>query len=55
MTLFLEILKIAGIVIAALFALTFTMYITNADMKLVEKIYDQLMKHHDSRKVDEHI
>lgn len=41
------------IVIAALFVLTFLMYITNADMKLVAKIYDKLMAYHDSVEKEE--
>ena len=36
------------IVVAALFVLTFLVYITNADMKLVSVIYDKLMAYHDS-------
>lgn len=46
---------IVAIVIAALFILTFTIYITNADMKLVEIIYNKLIKYHDSRDVEEKI
>jgi hypothetical protein len=46
---------IAAIVIAALFVLTFVVYITNADMKLVEKIYNSLLKYHDKRDVEEKI
>ena len=41
------------IVFAALFVLTFTAYLTNADMKLVEKIYDKVIKYHDSKDVEE--
>ena len=44
---------IVAIVIVALFALSFTIYITNADMKLVEKIYNRLLKYHDSQDVEE--
>ncbi|MEG0769590.1 MAG: hypothetical protein RSG59_06660 [Ruthenibacterium sp.] len=36
-------------IIVALFALTFLVYITNADMKLVEKIYDALIAYHDKQ------
>lgn len=43
------------IVIAALFALTFLVYITNADMKLVQYIYDKLIKYHDSKDKEEHL
>ena len=41
------------IVFGALFALTFLAYMTNADMKLVEKLYDALICYHDSRDVEE--
>lgn len=44
---------IVAIAIGALFALTFTVYITNADMKLVEVIYNKLIAFHDSKDVDE--
>ena len=44
---------IVAIVIGALFVLTFVTYITNADMKLVEKIYNGLLKFHDKRDVVE--
>ncbi|MEG1525004.1 MAG: hypothetical protein RRZ24_02810 [Clostridia bacterium] len=46
---------IVAIVIGAFFALTFLMYITNADMKLVEKIYDAIIKHHDSKETKERL
>ncbi len=41
------------IVIAVLFALLFTVYITNADMKLVQIIYNKLIKYHDSVEKEE--
>ena len=41
------------IVIAALFVITFIIYITNADMKLVEKIYNKLIAYHDNKEVEE--
>lgn len=41
------------IVIAALFVITFIIYITNADMKLVEKIYNELIAYHDNKEVEE--
>ncbi len=41
------------IVIAALFVLTFTMYITNADMKLAAKIYDKSIARFDSEQKEE--
>ena len=43
------------IVIAALFALMFLTYITNADMKLVAKIYDKLMAFHDKQEKEEQL
>lgn len=44
---------IAAIVIGALFILTFAVYITNADMKLVEKIYNKLIAYHDKQVKEE--
>lgn len=41
------------IVMAVLFVVTFTTYITNADMKLVSKIYDKLMAYHDQQEKEE--
>lgn len=46
---------IIAIVIGALFVLSFIVYITNADMKLVEKIYNKLIAFHDSKNVDENL
>lgn len=43
------------IVLASLFALTFIVYITNADMKLVQVIYNKLIKYHDSQDKKEHL
>lgn len=43
------------IVAAALFGLLFLAYMTNADMKLIEKLYDTLIKYHDSKTVEEKI
>lgn len=43
------------IVLGALFALTFLAYMTNADMKLVEKLYNALIRYHDNRDVEEKI
>ena len=43
------------IVAAALFGLLFLAYMTNADMKLIEKLYDALIKDHDSKTVEEKI
>lgn len=41
------------IVIAALFVLTFTVYITNADMRLAAKVYDKLLAKFDSEEKEE--
>ena len=43
------------IVAAALFGLLFLAYMTNADMKLIEKLYDALIKYNDSKTVEEKI
>lgn len=43
---------IVAIVVVALFALLFITYITNSDLKLVEKIYNSLLKHHDERHIE---
>ena len=43
------------IVVAALFGLLFLAYMTNADMKLIEKLYDILIKYHDRKTVEEKI
>ena len=43
--------KLSGI----LFGLLFLAYMTNADMKLIEKIYNALIKYHDSKNVEEKI
>ena len=40
---------------SALFWLLFLVYITNADMKLIEKLYDALIKYHDGKSVKEKI
>lgn len=42
-------------VIAALTAVLFTIYITNADSKLIEFIYDKLLHYHETKKVEDHI
>jgi hypothetical protein len=44
---------IVAIVIAAFFVLTFLVYITNADMKLVEVIYNKLIDYHDRQVKEE--
>ena len=43
------------IVLAALFGLLFLAYMTNADMKLIEKIYNALIAYHDAKDVEEQI
>ena len=43
------------IVLAALFVLLFLAYMTNADMKLIEKIYNALIAYHDDKDVEEQI
>ena len=50
-----KVLRKAALVIVSVFVVTFTAYITNADMKLVEKIYDWLIKYHDAKPVKESI
>lgn len=48
-----KVIWILLIIIAVLFVLTFLMYITNSDMKMVEKIYDKLMAYHDAKNREE--
>ena len=55
MTVFLHILKIVAIVVLALFALTFTVYFFNLDMKLTAAIYPWLNKQYDKVKRDQHL
>ncbi|WP_185752429.1 hypothetical protein [Butyrivibrio sp. AE2032] len=55
MTVFLHVLKIVAIVIVALFALTFTVYFFNLDMKLTAAIYPWLDKQYDKVKRDQHL
>lgn len=43
------------IALASLLGLLFLVYMTNADMKLIEKIYNSLIKYHDSKNVEEKI
>ena len=33
----------------------FTIYMTNADSKLIEFIYDKLLHYHETKKVEDHI
>lgn len=44
-----KVLLIIFIVLMVFFVLTFTVYITNADMKMVAKIYDKLIAYHDKQ------
>lgn len=46
---------IVAIVIAALFVLLFVTYITNADLKMVQTVYDYLIKKQDSKNIDSKI
>ncbi|NLH00526.1 MAG: hypothetical protein GX488_01265 [Clostridiales bacterium] len=46
---------IVAIVICALFIVAFIVYITNADMKIIEIIYNKLLAFHDSKDVSEKI
>ncbi|MBQ7657549.1 MAG: hypothetical protein IJS16_01080 [Butyrivibrio sp.] len=55
MSLFLNIIKVVAIVIVALFALTFTVYFFNLDMKLTAAIYPWLNKQYDKVKRDQHL
>lgn len=48
-----KILGKAALTSLCVFAVTFAAYITNADMKLVEKIYDWLIAYHDAKPVEE--
>lgn len=43
------------IVLFTLLCLLFLAYMTNSDMKLIEKLYDALIKYHDSKTVEEKI
>ena len=43
------------IVLFTLLCLLFLAYMTNADMKLIEKIYNALIKYNDSKNVEEKI
>ena len=45
----------ALIIFASLFSLLFLVYITNADMRLIERLYNALIKYHNSKKVEEKI
>lgn len=47
-----KIIMVIFAVLSALFALTFTIYWFNADMKLVRKIYEKLQPHYDNLEKD---
>ena len=55
MAIFLKFIKVIVIVIAALFALTFTVYFFNLDMKLTAAIYPWLNKQYDKVERDQHL
>ncbi|MBQ6589812.1 MAG: hypothetical protein IJI01_14195 [Butyrivibrio sp.] len=55
MATFLLVLKIIAIVIVVFFALTFTVYIFNLDMKLTAAIEPILLKHYDKIDRDQHL
>ena len=48
-------LKRLCLIVLVFFAVTFAAYMTNADIKLIEKIYDLLIAYHDRKHVEEHI
>lgn len=48
------ILKLLAVV-TAITGILFVIYITNSDSKLIEFIYDKLLKYHESKKVEDHI
>lgn len=43
---------IVAIVVVALFALLFVTYITNTDLKLVQMVYDALIRYHDKKHIE---
>ncbi len=55
MALFLHILIIVAIVLAALFVLSFIVYFFNLDMKLMAAIEPLILKHYDKIKRDTHL
>jgi len=48
-------LIVLGSLFVLFFVVNFIIYITNGDMKLVEKIYNMLIKHHDKKHQKEDI
>lgn len=55
MRIFLHILLIAAIVLLAFFAITFTVYFFNLEMKLLALIEPLFVKHYDRIKRDKHL
>ncbi len=47
------ILAIVVASIVGLFAILFTVYITNSDMKLVQVLYNKVIGYHDKKEVEE--
>ncbi len=45
-------LIVLAAVFVFLFVLLFIVYITNADLKMVEKIYNKLLEYHDKKHVE---
>ena len=41
--------------VTAVTAVLFTIYMTNADSKLIEFVYDKLLHYHETKKVEDHI
>ena len=41
--------------VSAVTAVLFTIYMTKADSKLIEFIYDKLLHYHETKKVEDHI
>ena len=41
--------------VTAVTAVLFTIYMTNADSKLIEFIYDKLLHYHETKKVEDHM
>lgn len=53
-----KIMKFLGkllLILSLLLAVLFTVYITNADSKLIEFIYDKLARYHETKKVEDRI
>ncbi len=55
MAVFLHVLKVIAIVFVAFFAVTFTVYFFNLDMKLTAAIEPWLLKQYDKVKRDQHL